>query len=78
MGNFSHIAHIGRAQDTLNINLKGNDFTIGFNSRYLIEALKATESEEVYIRFNGSTGAAVITPVEGDDYIYLVLPMILK
>lgn len=75
---FTCSSDIGRAQDTLGIELKGNDFTIGFNSRYLIEALKATESEEVYIRFNGSTGAAVITPVNGDEFIYLVLPMILK
>ena len=75
---FTCSSDIGRAKDFLNIDLKGNDFTIGFNSRYLIDALKATESEEVYIRFNGSTAAAVITPVSGDEYIYLVLPMILK
>ena len=75
---FTCSSDIGRAQDTLPIELKGNDFTIGFNSKYLLDALKATESEEVYIRFNGSTAAAVITPVNGDEYIYLVLPMILK
>lgn len=75
---FTCSSDIGRAQDTLDIELKGNDFTIGFNSKYLIEALKATESEQVYIRFNGSAAAAVITPVDGDEYIYLVLPMILK
>ena len=75
---FTCSSDIGRAQDTLDIELKGNDFTIGFNSKYLLDALKASESEEVYIRFNGSTAAAVITPIEGDEYIYLVLPMILK
>jgi DNA polymerase-3 subunit beta len=75
---FTCTSDIGRAQDSLEINLKGNDFTIGFNSRYLIDALKASESEEVYIRFNGSTAAAVITPTTGDEFLYLVLPMILK
>lgn len=75
---FTCSSDIGRAQDTLNIELKGNDFTIGFNSKYLLDALKASESEEVIIRFNGSTAAAVITPVEGEKYLYLVLPMILK
>ncbi|MBQ4155150.1 MAG: DNA polymerase III subunit beta [Clostridia bacterium] len=75
---FTCTSDIGRAQDSLEIDLKGNDFTIGFNSRYLIDALKASESEEVYIRFNGSTAAAVITPIEGNEFLYLVLPMILK
>ena len=75
---FTCSSAVGRATDTLPIDLIGNEFEIGFNSRYLIDALKATESEEVIIRFNGSAAAAVITPVDGDDFIYLVLPMILK
>ena len=69
---------MGRATDFCPIALNGNEFEIGFNSRFLLDALKASESEEVYIRFNGSAAAAVITPVNGDEFMYLVLPMILK
>lgn len=75
---FTCSSAVGRATDFCPIELKGPEFEIGFNSRFLLDALKAAESEEVYIRFNGSAAAAVITPVEGDDFMYLVLPMILK
>lgn len=75
---FTCSSAVGRATDFCPIELKGSEFEIGFNSRFLLDALKAAESEEVYIRFNGSAAAAVITPVEGDDFMYLVLPMILK
>lgn len=76
--NFTCSSAVGRASETVDISLKGNEFEIGFNSKFLLDALKASESEEVYVRFNGSAAAAVITPVEGDEFLYLVLPMILK
>lgn len=75
---FSCTSSVGRATDCCAVNLQGSEFEIGFNNRYLLEALKATEEDEVFIRFNGPNAAAVITPVEGDDYLYLVLPIILK
>ncbi len=75
---FTCSSSVGRATDCLNIALEGNEFEIGFNSRLLLEALKATECEKVNISFNGPAAAAVITPVSGDEFIYLVLPMILK
>ncbi len=75
---FTCSSAVGRATDFYPVELKGNEFEIGFNSKYLLDALKASESEEVYIRFNGSAAAAVITPTEGDDFLYLVLPVILK
>ena len=75
---FTCSSAVGRATDFCPIALNGNEFEIGFNSRFLLDALKASESEEVYIRFNGSAAAAVITPVNGDEFMYLVLPMILK
>lgn len=75
---FTCASAVGRATDFCDIDLSGTDFEIGFNSRLLLDALKATESEEVIIKFNGPAAAAVITPVEGDEFLYLVLPMILK
>ncbi len=75
---FTCSSSVGRATDYININLEGNEFEIGFNSKLLLDALKATECERVIIKFNGPAAAAVITPVEGEEFIYLVLPMILK
>ena len=75
---FSCTSSVGRATDCCDIELKGSEFEIGFNNRYLLDALKATEEDEVLVRFNGPNAAAVITPLEGVDYLYLVLPIILK
>ena len=69
---------VGRANDIYETDLEGEEFEIGFNSKNLLDALKAIESEEAIIRFNGSAAAAAIYPVDGDEFLYLVMPMLLK
>lgn len=69
---------VGRANDVYETVLEGEEFEIGFNSKNLLDALKATESEEAIIRFNGSAAAAAIYPIDGDEFLYLVMPMLLK
>ena len=72
---FSSVSAVGRASDTLEIDYNGNEFEIGFNFRYLTEALRASETDEVLMKFNGPNAAAVICPTDGDSFLYLIMPM---
>lgn len=57
----------------------GKGLEIGFNNRYLIEALKYAPAEEVRLELNTSISPCVITPVEGEEkFLYMVLPVRLK
>ena len=49
--------------------------TIGFNSKYMIDALKAIDDEEIAMYFNTSISPCLIKPIAGDSYEYLVLPV---
>lgn len=69
---------VGRAQDFLPAKITGGDIEIGFNNRYLLDALKHTESDEVVIRLSTPLSPMIITPKEGDDFLFLVLPVRLK
>ncbi len=75
---FTCSSSVGRSNDVYLTDLEGDEFEIGFSSKYLLDALKATESEEVIIKFNGSSAAAALYPTEGDEFLYLVMPMLLK
>ena len=75
---FTCATAVGRAKEEYGISLEGTPFEIGLNSRYLLEALKATEEERVEILFNGSNSGVVINPTEHDDYKYMIMPMRLK
>ena len=68
----------GRATETFNTKLEGENFEIGLNNHYLLDALKAIEDENVNILFNGSNAGVLITPVDSDNFKYMIMPMRLK
>lgn len=75
---FTCATSIGRATETFNTKLEGENFEIGLNSHYLLDALKAIEDENIKILFNGPNSGVLITPVEGDSFKYMIMPMRLK
>ena len=75
---FTCATSVGRATETFNTKLEGENFEIGLNSRYLLEALRAVEEEQIQILFNGSGAGVVITALDGDDFKYMIMPMRLR
>ena len=51
------------------------DIQIAFNSRYFMEVFRVVNDEFIKINFNTPTTPCTITPVEGDEYLYLILPV---
>ena len=68
-------AETGAVYEEVSAEVDGDKLLIAFNPRYLIDALRAIDDEEVYMHFNTSLSPCVFKPVEGDDYKYLVLPL---
>ncbi|SCJ76412.1 DNA polymerase III subunit beta [Neobittarella massiliensis] len=69
---------LGKVQDAFTANKQGDDVEIGFNNKYLLDALKYTHCDEVKLSFGGSLAPMTITPPEGDSFLFLVLPVRLK
>lgn len=65
---------IGQAQDEVLIQKDGADLEIGFNHKYLLDALKASETDEIFLDFSNHLSPCIVRG-EGDDFIYIVLPM---
>ena len=68
---------IGVAEDRCSIAGNGRELEIGFNVRYLADALRAVPSEEVVLELTNGLSPIVMTPVEGEkkDFSYMVLPV---
>lgn len=75
---FSCATALGRATDSYKTEISGETFEIGINNRFLLDALKNCDCEEVVMNFNGSFASVIILPPEGDDFVYMVMPMRLK
>ncbi len=68
-------AELGTAREELEVILEGKEITIAFNPKYLIDALKAIEDDNVCIHFISSLTPCIIQPEEGEHYKYLILPI---
>ena len=58
--------------------MEGDTVEIGFNNRYMLEALRNARSERVLLEINGPLSPVKVLPEEGKDFIYLVLPVRFK
>ena len=71
-------AAMGRSSDQLEAEISGESVEIGFNNRYLLDALRNTECDEVKIQLGGPLSPMKIVPKDGDSFLFLVLPVRLK
>ena len=70
---------IGVAEDKCSLAGDGKELEIGFNVRFLADALRAVPSEEVCLELTNSISPIVMTPVdEKHDFAYMVLPVRIK
>jgi len=70
---------IGAAEDRCSIAGDGKELEIGFNVRYLADALRVIPSEEVTLELTNGLSPIVLTPVDDKyDFSYMVLPVRIK
>ena len=70
---------IGKASDELpaKSDVK-TELEIAFNNKYMTDALKNTECDEIVIQLNGPLNPIKIMPKEGNSFLFLVLPVRVK
>jgi DNA polymerase-3 subunit beta len=66
---------LGEAEETLEVDYKGEELTIGFNSRYVLDAVAPVEGEQVVFQFKDSLSPGVIKSVEDEGYCCVIMPM---
>ncbi|MBR5135315.1 MAG: DNA polymerase III subunit beta [Clostridia bacterium] len=66
---------LGSASDVMRAQIDGKEEMMSFNHQYMMDALKNTETDEVRIELNGSLSPMKILPPEGDNFLFLVLPV---
>ena len=62
-------------RELIPVDMVGQNVKIGFNNRFLLDALTAVDTDEITMSFNGTMKPCLITPVKGTSYKYLVLPL---
>ena len=72
-------AEQGNSRETVNAEINGDDIMLGFNSRNLLETLRAIDDTEIKIYFTTDKGPCVIQSVENEeDFTYMVMPVLTR
>ena len=73
------VTSLGKGEDVCPFEGNAENLEIGFNNRYLQDALKAAPADELEVCLNSGASPCVIVPSDGSDrFLYMVLPVRLK
>ncbi len=68
-------AEIGNINEKVPVNMQGKDMKLALNSKFLSDCLKSIDSEYIKFNFSSSIQPCLITPLSGDEFLYLILPV---
>ncbi len=70
------VTPIGRAEDVCTCEGNGEDLLIGFNDRYMRDALKAASADELLLCVNTASSPCILKAADGSEsFTYMVLPV---
>jgi len=66
---------LGEAEEILELDYAGNDMTIGFNSRYVLDALAPMEADDIVVELKDPLSPGVVKSAADDGYCCVIMPM---
>lgn len=67
----------GQAHEEIEVVREGDDITVAFNARYIVDVLNVVRSEGVHLELSDPLRPAVIRPADDDSYLCVLMPMAL-
>ncbi len=66
---------VGEAKDEIEVDYHDEEFSVGYNVRYLIDAIEVIDEKMVIFEIGAGMKPGVIRPAESDDYLCIVMPL---
>ena len=66
---------LGEVREELDVEYKGPSVSVGFNPRYFTDLLGQMTTDQIRVELAGELDPAVVKPLEGEDYLGVVMPM---
>lgn len=68
-------SEVGDVYESIPIQLEGESIQIAFNSKYILDGIKAIESEKIELYLTSNVNPCIMKPLNDESYTYLVLPV---
>ncbi len=69
---------VGEAKDEIEVDYHDKEFSVGYNVKYLIDAIEVIDEKKVIFEIGAGMKPGVIKPAENDDYLCIVMPLKLQ
>jgi DNA polymerase-3 subunit beta len=66
---------VGNATEEFAVMYDGSEMSIGFNGRYIIDALNAIDDDECLLELKDESNAVIIRPAAAENPVYVIMPM---
>jgi DNA polymerase III subunit beta len=66
---------VGEAKDEIEVDYHDKEFSVGYNVRYLIDAIEVIAEKTVIFEIGAGMKPGVIRPAESDEYLCIVMPL---
>jgi len=76
--NFSCTTPLGKAEDICLCEGSIENLEIGFNDKYLMEALKNAPADKLKVSLNTGSSPCILSSPENDNFVYMILPVRLR
>ena len=68
-------AELGDVLEEMEASLQGDPIEIAFNAKYITDVIRNITDNELCMKFNSNVSPCVVCPQDGDQYLYLILPV---
>lgn len=65
----------GRVHEEIEVAREGDDISIAFNVNYFLDVLGVLDTDGLFLEMTEPLSPAVVRPVDGDDYLMVIMPM---
>ncbi len=65
----------GDAKEDIEVDYQGEDISVGFNARYLIDILNSLNSEKITLALRDKLSPGLINPYDSEEYLAVIMPM---
>ena len=66
---------VGEGSEELDVDYAGEAITIGFNAKYILDALNALSDDEIALELSGELDPGVLKPASETMFVGVVMPM---
>lgn len=68
-------SEFGTSHEEIEADIQGAELDIAFNARYFIDVLKNMDQQEIAMFLHSNVSPCVIKPIQGENFLYLILPV---